>query len=125
MQSVFSRCSSLETLDLSGWDTSNVHDASRLFTECRSLKSLDLSKWNTKNLGGMSTPFDFCESLNELRTGEGWTLESINKYYTPIFNKDMYDENGTLHSKNTAIPKGAHIYTSSKPDMVIGANAAM
>jgi surface protein len=44
-------CSSLQSLDLSGWDTTNWNVASLYSTwqNCSSLQSLDLSGWNTTN----------------------------------------------------------------------------
>ena len=38
------------SLDLSGWDTSNVTDMGYLFQDCSSLTSLDLSSWDTRKV---------------------------------------------------------------------------
>ena len=46
MNSMFACCSSLISLDLINFDTSNVIDMTRLFWECYSLTSLYLSNFN-------------------------------------------------------------------------------
>ena len=55
---MFSGCISLESLDLSGWDTSNVKIMPGMFFNCRNLKSLDLSGWDTSNAHKENMFFD-------------------------------------------------------------------
>ena len=50
-------CSSLEKLDLSNFNTSNVTDMSSMFQNCSALKKLDLSCFNTNNVKEMKTMF--------------------------------------------------------------------
>ena len=45
MYQMFCSCSSLQSLDLSGWDTSKVTTMFQMFYGCSSLQSLDLSGW--------------------------------------------------------------------------------
>ena len=40
MPYMFIRCNSLTSLDLSGWDTSNVTNMSRMFEGCSALKTI-------------------------------------------------------------------------------------
>ena len=47
---MFNGCSSLESIDLSSFNTSNVTDMRWMFDECSSLKSIDLSSFNTNNV---------------------------------------------------------------------------
>ena len=49
-----------ETLDLSGWKTSNVENMKEMFNLCRSLKKLDMSGWNTSNVKDMRNMFYEC-----------------------------------------------------------------
>ena len=65
-ESMFSGCSSLTSLDLSGFDTQNVTDMSSMFDNCSSLTSLDLSGLNTKNVTRMYGMFGYCSSLTSL-----------------------------------------------------------
>lgn len=58
MSHMFTKCSSLESLDLSNWDVSNVTNMSFMFFECiLNNTSLDLSSWDTKNVTDMSYIF--------------------------------------------------------------------
>ena len=57
MKQMFGACSSLTSLDLSGFDTSNVTDISGMFGVCSSLTSLDLSSFDTSNVTDMSQMF--------------------------------------------------------------------
>ena len=66
MWRMFSGCSSLTSLDLSGLDTSNVTDMWGMFSGCSSLKSLDLSGFDTSNVTDMSFMFSGCSGLTDL-----------------------------------------------------------
>jgi len=50
---MFDRMSKLQTIDLSGFDTSEVTDMGRMFAASPELKSLDLSGFNTSNVKNM------------------------------------------------------------------------
>ena len=64
---MFSGCTTLESIDASNWDATNVTDMSYMFNECESLTSLpDISKWNTTNVANMSNMFSGCKSLTSL-----------------------------------------------------------
>ena len=56
----------LATIDLSGWDTSNVTDMSNMFSYCSSLTSLDVSNFNTGKVTNMSNMFQDCSLLTSL-----------------------------------------------------------
>ena len=56
----------LTTIDLSGWDTSNVTDMAEMFNGCSSLTSLDVSNFNTSKVTDMSGMFSSCKSLTSL-----------------------------------------------------------
>ena len=66
MKSMFSWCSSLQSLDLSMFDTSNVTVMSNMFNQCSSLQSLNLSSFSTSNVTMMSSMFGCCSSLQSL-----------------------------------------------------------
>jgi surface protein len=63
---MFDGCSSLTSLDLSLFDTSNVTDMSYMFRYCSLLTSLDLSSFNTSNVINMSSMFGYCRKLVSL-----------------------------------------------------------
>ena len=56
-------CSSLTSIDLSNFNTSNVYDMSSMFMVCYSLTSLDLSNFDTSNVEDMEEMFYRCSSL--------------------------------------------------------------
>ena len=59
MFSMFQKCSSLTSLDLSSFNTSNVTSMYTMFSSCSSLTSLDLSSFNTSNITSMGSMFYF------------------------------------------------------------------
>ena len=63
---MFSGCSSLTSLDLSGFDTSNVELMSSMFYGCTSLESVDLSSFDTANVRIMYGAFRDYSSLESL-----------------------------------------------------------
>lgn len=66
MDSVFGGCISLTSLDLDGLDTSNVTSMSLMFCDCESLRTLDLSSFDTSNVTDMFAMFDHCHALESL-----------------------------------------------------------
>ena len=65
MNSMFGGCSSLESIDLSSFNTNNVTDMYSMFYGCSSLKSIDLSSFNTNNVNDMYNMFKGCSSLKK------------------------------------------------------------
>ena len=78
MNSMFYGCSSLTSIDLSGWDTSSVTDMSNMFYNCTSLTSLDISDWNTSQVTDMNSMFYGCNKLQSLDVSK-WTTSSVTK----------------------------------------------
>lgn len=66
MSSMFYSCTSLTSLDVSNFDTSNVTYMGNMFNGCRSIKSLDLSNFNTSNVTDMNSMFGYCSNLTSL-----------------------------------------------------------
>ena len=66
MDYMFSSCEALTSLDVSNFDTSNVTDMSHMFEWCYALTSVDVSGWNTSNVVDMNSMFYECESLTSL-----------------------------------------------------------
>ncbi len=67
----FNDFTSLESLDLSGLNTSKVGSMHSMFGGCSSLESLDLSKFDTAAVTEMSCMFQNCSSLKTLVFPEG------------------------------------------------------
>lgn len=66
MSGMFSECTSLKELDLSGFQTGNTTSMAGMFQYCNSLESLDLTSFDTSQVEDMSSMFEGCESLSEL-----------------------------------------------------------
>ena len=63
---MFFNCSSLESIDLSSFNSSEVNNMCYMFYNCKSLKSIDLTSFNTKNVTNMSSMFCECSSLKSI-----------------------------------------------------------
>ena len=66
MEYMFRNCSSLTSIDLKNFNTSKVTNMSYMFYECSSLINLDLSGFNTSSVTTMNDMFMLCESLMSL-----------------------------------------------------------
>ena len=66
MNGMFYSCSKLTSLNLSGFDTSSVTNMKNMFANCTSLTSLDLSSFDTSAVTDMSSMFNFCNKLTSL-----------------------------------------------------------
>ena len=75
--SMFQNCSSLQTLDLSSWNTENVTSMNGMFRGCTSLQTLDLSSFNTGKVYGMSYMFKDCSTLTTIYVGDGWSTDKL------------------------------------------------
>ncbi|MDY6249474.1 MAG: BspA family leucine-rich repeat surface protein, partial [Prevotella sp.] len=63
---MFSGCSNLTSLDVSGFKTDKVTDMRWMFSGCSKLTSLDLSSFNTANVTNMGNMFYNCSNLTSL-----------------------------------------------------------
>jgi len=66
MSRMFDSCSSLTSLDVSGFNTENVTHMYDMFYMCSSLTSIDVSHFNTSNVKRMSWMFNGCKNLTSL-----------------------------------------------------------
>ena len=82
---MFYGCSSLKSIDLSSFNTTNVKDMSGMFWGCSSLESIDLSSFNTTNVNDMSCMFYRCSSLKreniKINNKDDKLLSEINDYF--------------------------------------------
>ena len=87
MNSLFSNCRNLTTLDLSNFDTSNVTNMQNMFTNCEKLTTLDVSNFDTSKVFNMSDMFYSCKNLTTL------DLSSFNTSKVNDMNTMFYDCN--------------------------------
>ena len=77
MNSMFNRCNSLTSLNISSWDTSNDTSMWGLFYNCQKLTSLDLSNFNTSKATNMDYMFSECSSLTNITVSRNnWNIIS-------------------------------------------------
>ena len=69
----------LTTIDLSGWDTSNVTDMGKMFNDCSSLTNLDVSGFDTNKVTNMGNMFNGCSSLTSLDVSS-FNTSKVNSY---------------------------------------------
>ncbi len=91
MGQMFENCSSLTTLDLSGFDTGRVTNMFAMFSDCNSLTTLNLSGFDTGSVDNMGGMFNGCSSLttldvSDLDTGSvtsmAWMFENCSSLTT-------------------------------------------
>lgn len=66
MAGMFSWCTNLTSIDVTGFNTSSVVDMSYMFGDCRSLTNLNLNNFQTGNVRNMSGMFAECLVLTSL-----------------------------------------------------------
>ena len=66
MNLMFENCSSLTSIDVSGFNTGNTQYMGGMFWGCNSLTSINLSNFNTSNVLSLSLMFTDCENLTSL-----------------------------------------------------------
>ena len=66
MSNMFVECSNLTSLDVSGFNTGNVTDMHQMFYNCKNLTSLDVSNFDTSNVTNMNYMFSRCSGLTSL-----------------------------------------------------------
>ena len=96
MSGMFSYCYSLKSIDLSSFNTTNVNNMSGMFCGCSSLKSIDLSSFNTTNVNDMSCMFFLCSSLKSI---------DLSSFNTTNVNdiSDMFVDCSSLKKENIKI----------------------
>ena len=80
MNGMFSNCTSLEEIDLSGFNTSSATDIQRMFSGCRALKSVDLSSFDTSKVTHMGYLFFGCSALESADLS---SFDTSNVLYMP------------------------------------------
>ena len=77
----FVNCSSLTSLDLSNFDTSNVTDMGSMFYGCSSLTSLNVSSFDMSNVTNTTGMFGGCTNLQTIYVKDQTTKTKIESSY--------------------------------------------
>ena len=97
---MFAYLENVDTLDLTGLDTSNTTDMSHMFRDSKKLTSLDLSNFNTFKVIYMNNMFYNCTSLTKLNLNSFDTSKVVNMSH--IFYGCSNLENVDLSNFNTS-----------------------
>ena len=113
MRSVFDECDSLTTIDVSNFDTSNVTTMFSMFNYCESLTELDLSGFDTSNVTTMLGMFKNCSSLTELDLS-GFDTSNVTHMYRLFYEcGDNLCITATNNFTTTQLPIVAQTFSSS------------
>jgi surface protein len=96
---MFCGCWSLEKLDISGWDTSNVTSMYAMFFYCKSLEYLDVSSWDTSKVTDIGCIFNGCKKSiipNWYKAKKKLTESKFN--FNPV---DYSDDDSEMISRDT------------------------
>ena len=97
---IFAECNSIEKIDVSGWDTSNVTSLRGIFCHCYSLTEITgLENWNTANVQDMHGIFQADRELRTLNVSNWDTTNATNM--KGIFNDCVNLTNLDLSGWNT------------------------
>ena len=100
MKQMFMSCGALADLNVSGFDTKNVITFQGAFQNCAALTELDLSSFETPNATSMQTMFNGCEALTKLDISR-LNTESVTKMKS-MFNGCKAIKTLELKNFNTA-----------------------
>ncbi len=101
MSFMFSDCHALTSLDASNFNTEKVTVMARMFYRCRALTSLDASNFNSKKVNYMDRMFSYCAELTTIYCNADWNRKGLDSYEMFI---------------NCAKLKGAVAYDESRTD---------
>ena len=87
MTSMFAGCTGLTSLDLSGFNTENVTEMRLMFYGCSGLTSLNVSNFDTKQVGSFQGMFSGCSSLTSLDL-TSFNTENVAKMYDMFYGCD-------------------------------------
>ena len=76
LRDAWNSCYNLQSLNLSGWDVSSVTALQGAWQNCYSLQSLNLSGWGTGSVASMASAWAYCYNLQSLNLS-GWDVSSV------------------------------------------------
>ena len=74
---MFLSCTSIKSIDLSSFDTSEVTNMSYMFSRCFNLEELNINNLITKNVTDMNHMFNKCKSLKEIKFPSSFNTENV------------------------------------------------
>ncbi len=79
LEAMFYNCRQMTDLSfVQSWDVASVQNMKSLFSGCSGITFLDLSGWHTPNVTSMWAMFKNCTKLAGIEFGQVWTLQNVN-----------------------------------------------
>ena len=101
MSNMFRDTNMLMELDVSHFDTSNVTDMSNMFRNSDKLEILDLSSFDTSKVTNMSYMFNDMNSLKTIYASDMWNTTSVTSGYSAFANSsNLVGGAGTIYDFN-------------------------
>ncbi len=113
MSEMFFECESLESLDLSSFDTRNVKNMKEMFFRCKSLKSINVSSFDTGNVTDMSEMFWDCCSLTALDLSN-FDTRNVTNMYEMIFSCDSLSSLNVSHFNTSNVTNMKGMFSGNK-----------
>ena len=116
MFSMFYGCSSLTTLDVSKWVTSNVTNMSYMFNGCIKLITLDVSGFDTRNVTNMNYMLYDCNNLTTIYASDNFVTNQVEDS-TNMFGRcsKLIGGNGTTYNSSHTNKEYARIDKEETP----------
>jgi len=100
MNSMFSGCELLTSLDLSSFNTSNVTNMNGMFLSCTGLQIVDVSSFDISNVTDMRMMFGSCWELTTICCDKDWSNTSADSYVMFSGCKKLVGGRGTPFDSN-------------------------
>ena len=120
MDSMFKECANLVSLDTSDFDTSQVTSMDSMFYRCASLTSLDLSGFDTSQVTNMDSMFGQCRKLTSLDLSGFNTSQvtSMDSMFYNCSNLRLFTISGNMSNVLSQLPANFRYYPASGGDPV-------
>lgn len=101
MLSMFNGCRALRHIDLSSFNTENVEDISYMFQYCKNLEHIDLSSFNTENVYTMRNIFTGCDNLRtvDLSSFDTENCTDMQYFFSSCYSLEAADLS-SFHTEN-------------------------
>ena len=108
MRDMFCDCETLESLDLSNFNTQNVTSMQGMFARMYSIKILDLSSFNTKNVTTMLNMFHYSISATETHANFQNAVAALQTIYvSDLWDTSKEASGGNIFASCTNLVGGA------------------
>ena len=116
MKSLFTNCPLLKNIDLSNWDTSNVQNMYQMFMKCDTLVNLDLSMFDTRNVINMVNMFRWCYDVESITVSNNFVTSNVSESDSMFLgDTKLVGGNGTTYNDSKTDVTMAHIDTVENP----------